>query len=203
MNFGFCKEAGDAVKASATLSSRRPSHGARVMLSRALAAAALAAAVVPVGAAAAPVPPPPAGKPAVTFLFSGHGWGHGLGMSQWGARGYALHGWTYDRILARYYQGTTLGPASVSKVRVLLADGAKSLKLGSTAAWAVVDATGQEHALDPGTLTLGPALRLTTSGATAPAALPGPLSFQPHGAPLRLGSRSYRGQIQVTKTQDG
>src|SRR5512146_83864 len=43
-----------------------------------------------------PVPPPP-GKPAVTFLVSGHGWGHGLGLSQWGAKGYADRGWTYDQ----------------------------------------------------------------------------------------------------------
>ena len=32
-------------------------------------------------------------------------------MSQWGAKGYAEHGWTYDRILAHYYPGTTLAPA--------------------------------------------------------------------------------------------
>src|SRR6478672_12630587 len=54
-------------------------------------------------------------------VVSGRGWGHGLGLSQWGAYGYARHGWTYDRILAHYYTGTTLGPAKVSTVRVLLA----------------------------------------------------------------------------------
>jgi len=37
---------------------------------------------------------------------TGHGWGHGVGMSQWGAYGYALHGWKYGRILAHYYPGT-------------------------------------------------------------------------------------------------
>ncbi|HET7043499.1 MAG TPA: SpoIID/LytB domain-containing protein [Gaiellaceae bacterium] len=170
---------------------------------RALAAAVAAVAVAPAGAAAAPAPPPPPGTPAVTFLVSGHGWGHGLGMSQWGARGYALHGWTYDRILAHYYQGTTLGPAPVSKVRVLLADGATSLKLGSTGAWTVVDGSGQTHDLEPGTLALGPALRITASGAADPAALPGPLSFASKGTPLRLGKTSYRGSIQVTKTKGG
>ena len=46
-------------------------------------------------------------------------------MSQWGAYGYAKHGWTYDAILAHYYQGTTLGPAPLSSVRVLLAQKAK------------------------------------------------------------------------------
>src|SRR5215469_12011976 len=40
---------------------------------------------------------------AATLVFTGHGWGHGIGMSQWGAYGYALHGWTYDGILTHYY----------------------------------------------------------------------------------------------------
>jgi stage II sporulation protein D len=36
----------------------------------------------------------PAGSGAL-FLFSGHGWGHGVGMSQYGAYGYAQHGATF------------------------------------------------------------------------------------------------------------
>ena len=65
--------------------------------------------------------PPPA-KP--TFVISGRGWGHGVGLAQWGAYGYAQHGLTYDKILAHYYTGTTLGPAPVARVRVMLAEGA-------------------------------------------------------------------------------
>lgn len=37
-----------------------------------------------------------------------HGWGHGLGMSQWGANGMAQAGKRYPEILAHYYPGTTL-----------------------------------------------------------------------------------------------
>ncbi|MDX6411487.1 MAG: stage sporulation protein, partial [Gaiellaceae bacterium] len=37
-----------------------------------------------------------------TFVVTGHGWGHGVGMSQWGAEGLAEHGWSYDIILAHY-----------------------------------------------------------------------------------------------------
>src|SRR5207244_12964523 len=66
-----------------------------------------------------------------TFFISGHGWGHGLGMSQYGAYGYAQHGWTYDRILKHYYTGTTIGQAPVSRVRVLLLD-RKSTRLNSS-----------------------------------------------------------------------
>lgn len=38
----------------------------------------------------------------------GHGWGHGVGMSQWGAYGMALQGFKYTEILAFYYPGTRL-----------------------------------------------------------------------------------------------
>ena len=42
--------------------------------------------------------------------FTGHGWGHGRGMGQWGAYGYATdHGWTSAQILDHFYGGTTSG----------------------------------------------------------------------------------------------
>lgn len=41
--------------------------------------------------------------------FSGRGYGHGVGMSQWGAKGMAEQGYRADRILEYYYPGTTLG----------------------------------------------------------------------------------------------
>ncbi|HEV2250454.1 MAG TPA: SpoIID/LytB domain-containing protein [Candidatus Limnocylindria bacterium] len=43
-----------------------------------------------------------------TFVFSGRGFGHGVGLSQWGAQGMALDGATYQQILAHYYVGTAL-----------------------------------------------------------------------------------------------
>ncbi|OOE03571.1 SpoIID/LytB family protein [Anoxybacillus kestanbolensis] len=39
------------------------------------------------------------------FTFTGNGWGHRLGMSQWGARSMAEKGFTYDQILKHYYKG--------------------------------------------------------------------------------------------------
>ena len=42
------------------------------------------------------------------FTFTTFGYGHGAGMSQWGARLYAEHGWTYDQILRHYFNGTTV-----------------------------------------------------------------------------------------------
>jgi len=40
-------------------------------------------------------------------VVTGRGWGHGVGMVQWGAYGKALHGWSASRILAYYYGGLT------------------------------------------------------------------------------------------------
>ncbi|MBC7542612.1 MAG: SpoIID/LytB domain-containing protein [Candidatus Sericytochromatia bacterium] len=46
------------------------------------------------------------------FQFAGRGWGHGLGMSQWGARGMADKGFTYKQILSHFYPGSLLQAAS-------------------------------------------------------------------------------------------
>ena len=43
-----------------------------------------------------------------TFTFSGSGWGHNVGMSQWGAFAMAEQGYTYRDILNFYYTGITL-----------------------------------------------------------------------------------------------
>ena len=40
--------------------------------------------------------------------FEGAGWGHGVGMCQWGALGMALHGWTAEKILTYYYPGADI-----------------------------------------------------------------------------------------------
>jgi len=42
------------------------------------------------------------------FRLDGHGWGHGVGLSQWGARALAEKGNTFDKILKYYYQGAVI-----------------------------------------------------------------------------------------------
>ncbi|MEK5435834.1 MULTISPECIES: SpoIID/LytB domain-containing protein [Paenibacillus] len=42
------------------------------------------------------------------FLFIGQGYGHGLGMSQWGVKGMADSGYDYKQILQHYYQNVTI-----------------------------------------------------------------------------------------------
>lgn len=58
---------------------------------------------------------------ASTLVIEGAGDGHGVGMSQDGALGYAEHGWSDTAILAHYYTGTTLGPAPANAVVKVLA----------------------------------------------------------------------------------
>jgi stage II sporulation protein D len=63
-------------------------------------------------------------NPLPDLTFYGRGYGHGVGMSQYGARGRALAGQLAPEILAHYYTGTTEGtrnPATI--VRVLLLNG--------------------------------------------------------------------------------
>ncbi|KAB3526669.1 stage II sporulation protein D [Alkaliphilus serpentinus] len=43
-----------------------------------------------------------------TVIFHTKGYGHGVGMSQWGANGMAEEGYTYEEILTHYYQGVML-----------------------------------------------------------------------------------------------
>lgn len=54
--------------------------------------------------------------------FRGHGAGHGRGMGQWGALGYAVdHGWSGTQILDHYYRGTTTREVAPPTQRVYLA----------------------------------------------------------------------------------
>ena len=94
------------------------------------------------------------------LVFTGHGWGHGVGMSQWGAQGYAQHGWRWERILAHYYPGTRLASASRTHVRVLLAAGRPIATVGCAGAISVSDATGRGHLLPAGTYRVDPRLLL-------------------------------------------
>jgi peptidoglycan hydrolase-like amidase len=67
---------------------------------------------------------------ASSLVIEGAGNGHGVGMSQEGARGYALHGFSYSSILAHYYTGTTLGQAPAGAiVKVLVGSKVKRVPL--------------------------------------------------------------------------
>jgi stage II sporulation protein D len=93
-----------------------------------LLATLIGSAVTPIAAlaetpGASPVPAAPAGATPLTetITFHGRGYGHGVGLSQYGARGRAQEGADAVTILAHYYQGatlTTIDPAT--RIRVLV-----------------------------------------------------------------------------------
>ena len=141
--------------------------------------------------------PTPALVTATTFVASGRGWGHGVGMSQYGALGYANEGWAYDQILAHFYTGAELGPSPVARVRVLVAEGKSSVTVSSAVPFRVRDLFGKTYPLPAGDVVLGPKLRVSVNG--VPTELVGPILFLPGKSPLSL-DRAYRGQIEVGAT---
>lgn len=131
------------------------------------------------------------------YVLAGGGWGHGVGMSQWGALGQAREGRTYDEILATYYQGTELAATTVSKVRVLLLPAARSVRIGSAVPFRVRSADGTVTELPAGVADLDRKLRLLANGERLP--LQGPVRVLPGaGAPLQLAGKRYRGELRVS-----
>jgi stage II sporulation protein D len=62
-----------------------------------------------------------------TFTFYGSGWGHGIGLSQWGTQGLATKGWGPGQIVRHYYRGTTVAqrtpPAKRFRIGLLQYEG--------------------------------------------------------------------------------
>ena len=94
-------------------------------------------------AAAAAAVALPATAGAADWTVKGRGFGHGVGMSQYGAVGLAKEGSTYAEILNHYYTGITIEPTETESVRVLIASGLASI--GVTGAESACGET-----LDPG-----------------------------------------------------
>jgi len=138
----------------------------------------------------------PAALAAPVFLVDGRGWGHGIGMPQYGAQGYATRdGRTFDWILAHYYRGTALARSGVSGVRVLLAEGRTSVAVGSRAAFTLTDAGGRAIRLPAGRVTLRPGLKVTVDGTER--TLASPVEAVNTSRFLELGGRPYRGKLVI------
>ena len=108
-------------------------------------------------------------------------------MSQYGAWGYALHGYPDQQILSHYYPGTTIGATPTNLGRVLLADRKKSLKISCAVPYSVTDGNGVTHALPAGPTTLS----------SAALTWPTPLTFDAGAGGWMTLARPYRGQITV------
>lgn len=129
------------------------------------------------------------------FVIEGRGWGHGVGMSQYGAYGLALQGATYEQILATYYRGTYLAPAPPKAVRVLLNPAEPEARVSSTALFTVSDGTGKQIDLPPGVATVSPDFVVSAGGTVVD--LTPPLRFEGGAAPIEFG-RPYRGSLVLT-----
>ncbi len=62
-----------------------------------------------------------------SWTIKGRGFGHGVGLSQYGAYGFAKHGRSYKRILGHYYTQTRVAKTGGQQVRVLLGSGGGSV----------------------------------------------------------------------------
>jgi len=134
-------------------------------------------------------------RASTSLIVTGHGWGHGVGMSQWGAYGYALHGWTYRRILSHYYPGTRLGHVGDQPVRVLLANGANVVTVGCATPMRVTDGKRLTRKLAAGTYGVGPKLALPVKRHGTGLSFGRLAVFDCARAPLTLDGRAYHGTL--------
>ncbi|NAZ82788.1 SpoIID/LytB domain-containing protein [Kineococcus sp. R8] len=183
---------------------------ARTALVTATLAAGLGAALLTASPAAADeVRPVPADG---RFTFSGHGFGHGIGMSQWGAQSRALAGQSHRQILDAYYPGTTPAQREDRVLRVGLTGftGPTVTVAAPTAAPLTLSTSGR-------TLAPGQRLVLTSAGASVVASATagangvagwtetwpaGPTLSGPDGVLLVRGDGSstrYAGTVRVVR----
>jgi stage II sporulation protein D len=143
-------------------------------------------------AAVAALLAPASAQGSTVFTLVGHGWGHGIGMSQYGALGYAEHGFGYKQILRHYFTGTRIAPLSRSVTeRVLLSSG-PAVHFGASSAMTLRDAAGAKKTLAAGKYHLqrgGTPGRLQLVNGTTGAVtkrLVAPVRISPGSQPLRL-----------------
>ncbi len=134
-------------------------------------------------------------RAAVSWVVHGHGFGHGVGLSAYGAYGYALHGKDYKFILGHYYPGTTLGAVEGAHVvRVLLetasgdvtfteATGACGVKLEPTRSY-------EAHRF-------GGSVVLRSSGGKPLKRCGGKLRAAGGAGTIGIGGARYRGALEV------
>ena len=103
-----------------------------------------------------------------TIVLEGRGWGHGVGMVQWGAYGKAKRGLDHADILAAYYGGLRPRPAPnpPGTIRVLIAD---ELRRVTVVPEGNATVAGRPAVPAPWTVTGGKRMRLRTGAAPRPA----------------------------------
>ena len=136
---------------------------------------------------------------AVNWVVHGRGFGHGVGMSAYGAYGYALHGKSYQFILGHYFTGTTIGTLPGPRVvRVLL-----DITPGDVGFSAATSACGE--ALDPARSyqahRSGTTVVLRSSGGKPLASCGRKLRAAGRGRITIAGIGTYRGALETVPTE--
>ena len=140
------------------------------------------------------------GAHAATWVIKGHGAGHGVGMSQYGAYGLARHGRSYGSILAHYYRHTRVDSTRNSTIKVLLDSGQGSVSF-KKATRACGKRLGRHHSYEFDSSGSGVTLRrsggakLTSCGHSGTARSRGT---------IRIGGQGlYRGDLRATASGGG
>jgi stage II sporulation protein D len=144
---------------------------------------------------------PAVSEAAVRHVIRGAGFGHGIGMSQYGAYGYALEGASYAKILDHYYKGTQLSTAPSRPVRVLLQPVDPYIRVsGATGANGRRLSASTTYVARPS----GSGMVVRTAGGRRVATFSAPLRFTGRDSLRLLGpalngisSGLYRGAIEV------
>jgi stage II sporulation protein D len=134
------------------------------------------------------------------FVVSGRGWGHGVGMAQYGAYGMALEGRTHAEILKHFYAGTQLGRSGSKKLRVLLAEGRQAVTISSKGAITARDPAGAAHKIPKGVVTLRSDLRIAGVKGAVKRVVKGtsPLLLRPRkGRLLTFDGHPFRGDLEL------
>jgi stage II sporulation protein D len=99
------------------------------------------------------------------LIVEGRGWGHGVGMVQWGAYGKAVRGWSTRRILAFYYGGLSPRPyPEPGTMQVVIATGLRSMWVRPSRAGATIEG----RTLGTRKLRISGGERVTVTGRTTP-----------------------------------
>lgn len=182
---------------------------------RVASAAALAAVTVLAGVAPACATSSEPSPRAASVTLAGKGFGHGVGMSQYGARNRAEAGHGYRRIIGFYYPGTSWGRAA-GKVRILLSgdtsqnvvvlarSGMKVRSLGSGRTWTLPAKRGGTQVTRWRITPADGGARSTVSYRTGSwhrwRTVPGDAEFTAGGRPITLvtpgGRDAYRGALR-------
>lgn len=142
---------------------------------------------------------PVAAQAGVSWIVHGRGFGHGVGMSAYGAYGFAKQGKGYRFILGHYYTGTSLGTLQGSRVvRVLL-----GIEAGDVGFSGATSACGAR--LDPGRSyqahRSGNSVKLRSSGGKPLANCGRRLRAAGPGKVTIAGYGTYRGALETVPTE--